>query len=169
MRMLGIGVLFLALASYVSAEERTVMIMADTLPALRLAVPQAAKVTQWKDKTLIHTTNMFLYVWPVPGAKVLSEAQARLGEVIRDEVQKFTATATNEITVAGLPARHLIGTGVEADDGDDATADVVIFAAGNRVFVACVHGENNDASRERAPMLQMLQTARSPDDRQAGR
>ena len=169
MKMMTIGVLFLALASYVSAGERTVTVMADSTPALALAVPAAAKVTQWKDKTLIHTTNMFLYVWPVVNVKTLNEAQARLGEVIKDEVQKFTAAATNEITVAGSPARHLIGTGVEADDGDDATADVVIFAVGGHVCIACVHGENNDASRERAPMLQMLQTANPPPRQSSGK
>jgi len=169
MKMFTIGVLFLALASYVSAGERTVTVMADNTPALDIAVPAAAKVTQWKDKTLIHTTNMFLYVWPVVNVKTLNEAQARLGEVIKDEVQKFTASATNEITVAGSPASHLIGTGVEADDGDDATADIVIFTVGGHVFIACVHGENNDASREQAPMLQMLQTANPPPCQPSGK
>ena len=164
MRILSIGVLFLALASYVSAEERTITVLADKTPALELAVPPEAKVTPVKDKTVIQTTNMFLHVWPVTGAKTVNEAQIRLGDVIKDDVLKFSASATNEITVAGSPARHLIGNGVEADDGDNATADVVIFAVGNRIFVACVHGEGNDASREREPMLKMLQTARNPKD-----
>ena len=164
MRILSIGILFLAIAACVSAQERTVTILADKEPALELAVPPDAKVTPVKDKTEIHTTNMFLYVWPVPGAKTIDEAQARLAGVIKGDVLKFAASATNEITVAGSRARHLIGNGVEANDGDDATADVVIFAAGSRIFVACVHGEGNDAPNEREPMLKMLQTARSPKD-----
>ena len=169
MRMLSIGVLLLCLASYASAQERTITILADKTPALELTVPPATKVTPWQGKTIIQTTNMFLYVWPVVGAKTVNDAQVRLGDVIKGDVLKFSASATNEITVAGSPARHLIGSGVEADDGDDATADVVIFAVGNRIFVACVHGESNDASRERAPMLKLLQTASSPHEQPAGK
>ena len=169
MRMLSIGVLFLTLAAYVSAQERTITILADKMPALELAVPSEAKVSPVKDKTVIHTTNMFLHVWPVPGAKTVNEAQVHLGDVIKDDVLRFSASATNELTVAGSPARHLMGKGVEADDGDNATADVVIFAAGNRIFIACVHGEGNDASQERGPMLKMLQTAKTPQPQSAGK
>ena len=167
--MLSLGVTFLVFASCVWADERTVAILADKTPALELVVPQDAKVSPVKDKTVIETTNMFLHVWPATGAKTVEEARGRLGDVIKDDVLKFSASATNAITVAGAPALHLIGKGVEADDGDDATADVVIFAAGNRIFVACVHGEVNDASRERGPMLKMLQTARSPKDQNTGK
>ena len=169
MRILTVGVLWLSLAASVSAKDRTVTIMADQRPAFELVVPAEAQVSPVKDKTVIQTTNMFLHVWPVTGVKTVNEAQARLGDIIKGDVLKFSATATNEITVAGAPARHLIGKGVEADDGDDATADVVIFAAGQRIFLACVHGEGNDASKERAPMLKVLQTAKSPPPQPVGK
>jgi hypothetical protein len=58
---------------------------------------------------LVTTTNMLLHVWPATGAKTLSEAQACLGDVINGDVLKFSASATNAITVAGSPARRLIG------------------------------------------------------------
>lgn len=169
MRTFSIGILLLSLASFVSAQDRTVVVMADKMPVLELAVPADAKVVPFKDKTVIQATNIYLHVWPVMEAKTLDEAQSHLGDVIKGDVLKFVASVTNEITVAGSPARHLIGNGVEADDGDNATADVVIFAAGNRVFVACVHGEGNDASREREPMLNILRTARSPQDQHIGK
>jgi hypothetical protein len=143
--------------------------MADRTPVLELIAPVAAKVTPFKDKTVIQTTNMFLHVWPVPDAKTVDKVQGRLGEVIKGDVLKFSASATNAITVAGASARHLIGTGVEADDGDNATADIVIFAVGNRMFVACVHGEENAASQEREPMLKMLQTAKGPQVKSAAK
>lgn len=136
---------------------------------MELVAPADAKVVPFKEKTVIQTTNMFLHVWPVTGAKTVAEAQSRLGDVIKGDMLKFSATATNEITVAGSSARHLIGNGVEADDGDNATADIVIFSVGNRIFIACVHGEGNDVSEEREPMLKMLQTARSPQPQQAGK
>ena len=169
MKAISIGVLVLGLASSVLAEERAVTVLADKTPALELAVPATAEVTPWKGKTVIHTTNMFLNVWLVPEAKTLGDAQVRLADVIKGDVLKFVASATNRLTVAGSPALHLSGTCVEADDGDPATADIVIFAAGHRIFVAYVHGEDNAASRERDPMLKMLQTARSPQAQPAGK
>lgn len=169
MRILSIGVVFLSLVSCLSAQECPITVLSGGIPALELTVPQAAKVTPWKGKTVIQTTNMFLYIWSVPGVKTVDAAQTRLAEVIKDDVRQFAASVTNEIAVAGSPARHLIGKGVEADDGDDATADIVIFSIGDRIFVACVHGEGNDASRERAPMLTMLKTAKSPRKSNAGK
>lgn len=162
MRIVSIGVLFLSLVSSVWAEGRSVTVLADKVPVLELTAPSEAKIVPFKDKTVIQTTNMFLHVWPVTGAKTVDEAQGRLGDVIKGDVLKFSATATNAITVAGSPARHLIGNGVEADDGDNATADIVIFSVGNRIFIACVHGEGNDASKEREPMLKMLQNGKKP-------
>ena len=169
MKAFSIGILFLCLVSRVSAEDRTVTILADNAPVLELAAPAEAKITPMKDKTVIQTTNMFLHVWPVARAKTVDEAQARLGDVIKGDVLNFAPTATNTITVAGMPARHLIGNGLEADDGDNATADIVVFVVGQQAFVACVHGEGNDASHERGPMLKMLQTARSPQGPPAGK
>ena len=169
MRMIGIAVVVLSLASSVLAGERTVTVMADKTPALVLTAPAAAEVTPWKGKTVIHTTNMFLNVWLVPEAKTLNDVQARLDDVIKGDVLKFVASATNQLTVAGSPALHLSGKCVEADDGDAATADIVIFSVGNHIFVAYVHGEDNAASRERDPMLKMLQTAKSPQAQPAAK
>lgn len=162
MKAMSIGVLSLSLISCGWAQERTVTVPVDQAPALELAVPAETKVSQEKDKTVIQTTNMFLYVWPVAGAKTVDEAQVRLADTIKGDVLKFAASTTNTLTVAGAPARHLIGRCVEADDGDAATADIVLFVAGPHVFIACVHGEGNDASREREPMLKVLHTAKVP-------
>jgi len=156
------SLLVVCLASLASGQEIAVTISADNVPALVLSVPKDARVSPSKEKTVIQTTNMFLHVWPVPGAKTVADAAARVGEVIKGDVLKFAATKTNDLTLAGAPARHLIGNGAEADDGDPSTADVVIFTVGNHAFVACVHGEGNDASCEREPMLAVLRTAKSP-------
>ena len=45
MRMLGIGLLLLCLASYASAQEGTITVLADGTPALALTVPPGTKVT----------------------------------------------------------------------------------------------------------------------------
>ncbi len=149
-------------ASICSAENVNVTILANNAPALVLTVPQSAKVTTKKDKTEIKTENMTLYIWSIPTAKTVAEGVAQIPNVIAHEVVQFAATSTNTITVAGAEAKHLMGRGVEADDYDPGTADVVILTTGNAIFAACVHGEANDAVRERKPMLDVLQTAKVP-------
>ena len=162
MRMVTVGLCLLGLASFALGQEKAVTILAGGGPAMVLSVPPGAKLVPMGEKTVVQTEAMLLHIWPVAGAKTTADAAARLAETIKGDVLKFNVTKTNEITVAGSPARHLIGNGVEADDGDAATADVVIFAVGPGVFIACVHGEANDASKEREPMLKVLRTAKSP-------
>ena len=55
-----------------------------------------------------------------------------------------------------------MGKGIEADDQDPATADVVVFTVGKTVMVACVHGEGETAVRHRQPMLDALKTVKAP-------
>jgi hypothetical protein len=157
-----IGLMFATWTSLAFAEETTVTISSADAPVVVLSLPAKVKVYSNPPKTTIVATNMFLSVWSVSTAKTAEEALPLVAETIKGDVLQFQATQTNVLTVAGAPAVHLIGNGVEADDGDPSTADVVVFAVGAQTFVACVHGEHNDASRERQPMLDALQTAKSP-------
>ena len=134
----------------------------DGAPTLTLTVPHGAKVIPAKEKTVVQTTNMFLHIWTVREAKTVKEAAPRVAEVVKGDVLNFKPSETNSLTVAGGPAALLSGPCVEADDGDPATADVVVFTVGDHAFIACVHGEHNDASREREPMMKILRTAKSP-------
>jgi hypothetical protein len=149
-------------AGVCAAEDLKVTIASKDVPALVLTVPQTAKVTTAHGMTEIHTPNMILCVWPIPAVKSVDEGITQLPDVIKREVLKFVAATTNVITVAGAPAKHLIGRGIEADDNDPATADIVIFTTGKAVFAACVHGEGNQAGEEREPMLAVLKTAKAP-------
>ena len=55
-----------------------------------------------------------------------------------------------------------MGRGIEADDEEPGTVDVVVFTVGKTVLVACVHGEGDTAVRQRQPMLNALKTVRAP-------
>ena len=101
-------------------------------------------------------------LWVVPKAKTVAEAITDLDDVIKSEVLKFNAASTEAITVADADAKHLKGKGIEADDQDPATVDVVVFTVGKTVFVACVHGEGQAAVRQRQPMLKALKTVKAP-------
>ena len=162
MRIAIVGLILAGMTSRALAEEMNVTISEGGAPVLSLSVPAGSKVYPTPSKTTIVATNMYLYIWTVSGAQTTAEALSRLPTVIQDNVLDFKAEQTNDLLVAEAPAIHLIGSGVEADDGDPSTADVVVFTAGPRAFVACVHGEHNDASRERQPMLEALRTAKTP-------
>jgi hypothetical protein len=161
MRKIMIGLILAIWTSLALGEDAAVTISAADAPVVALSLPAQVKVYSNPPKTTIVASNMFLSVWSVPSVKTAQEALPLVAETVKGDVLQFQATQTNAINVAGVPAVHLIGTGVEADDGDPSTADVVVFAVGAQAFVACVHGEHNDASRERQPMLDALLTAKS--------
>jgi len=153
-------ILFAAVA--LAEDMKTVTISNDGAAVMTIGVTQSAKVTTEKEKTVIDTKEMFLDLWVVPKAKTVADAIAALDDVIKSEVLKFSATSSEEITVADAKGKHLIGKGVEADDQDPATVDVVVFTVGKTVLVACVHGEGQTAVREREPMLKALKTVKAP-------
>lgn len=155
--------LFIAFAAILaSAQDKPATLSIEGKPALVLEVPPRAKVTTADGYFNIRTTNMSLHVWAVPGAKSAEEALPRTGDLIKTEFVKFQPNATNDLVIAAAPAKHVIGSGHEADDGDPGNAEVVLFTVGGHVFAGCVHGEFDDASRARAPMMAVLQTAQTP-------
>jgi hypothetical protein len=158
-----LAAIFLAsLAVRASAQETTVTLSVEGKPLLALTAPASAKVTSSNGYVNIHTTNMSLHVWAVPKAKTAKAALPRAAEVIKSEFIKFKTNAIMDMVIAGAPAKHVTGSGNEADDGDPGNAEVVFFVVGGHVFAGCVHGEFDDASRERAPMMAVLQTAHAP-------
>jgi len=56
-----VAVVIASLAYCAVAEDRTITVLADKEPVLELTAPANAQVTLIKDKTVIETTNMFLY------------------------------------------------------------------------------------------------------------
>ncbi len=157
------SVVVLLCAAVAWAEDmKTVTISNAGAAVMTISAPQGAKVTTDKEKTVIDTKDMVLDLWVVPKAKTVAEAIAALDDVIKSEVLKFSPASTEAITVAEAEGKHLKGKGVEADDQDPATVDVVVFTVGKTVLVACVHGEGQAAVRQRQPMLNALKTVKAP-------
>jgi hypothetical protein len=158
-----IATLFIAgFAACAPAQDTPITVSAGGAPVLALRVPRGAKVATTGGHTAIQTPSLALHLWTVAGAKTPDDALPGVAGLIQSEFVNFKATATNTITISGAPARQLLGSGTEADDGDPGNAEVVLFAVGGRVFAACVHGELDQAAKERAAMLAVLQTARVP-------
>ena len=128
--------------------------------SLKMTVPKDTEVTKKKDRTILHAKGFFIYLWDVPGAKTVADAVPQAGKIIKSEFVEFAASETKDIKVAGHDAKHLIGKGEEADDNDPGSADVVVFTDGKHVFAACVHGEKDEAAKERPELLKVLKTVK---------
>jgi hypothetical protein len=161
MRLLA-SVCVMSMTAPASAQDTSVTLSVDGKPVLALQVPPAAKITSSNGYVNIRTTNMSLHVWAVPKAGTVKDAWPRAAEIIKSEFVNFATTSTKDMVVAGASAKHVIGSGNEADDGDPGHAEVVLFVVGSKMFAGCVHGEFDDASRARAPMMAVLQTAHFP-------
>ncbi len=138
-----------------------VYLSVDGKPALVLSIPGVVKVLSTNGFVRIQATNLTLYVWAVPDAKKVDDALPRAAEIIKSEFLKFKTNMVMDMTIAGAPAKHVTGSGNEADDGDPGNAEVVLFTVGGRVFAGCVHGEADEASKARAAMMTVLKTAQA--------
>ncbi len=156
------SVLVASWAVFASGQEMPATLNVDGKPALQLKVPAAAKLTSTNDYLKIVTTNLELYIWAVPNAKTVNDAVPRAAEIIKSEFLNFKTAATKDTEIAGAPAKDVTGPGNEADDEDPGNAEVIFFAAGTRVFAACVHGEFDNAAKEKEPMMAVLHTAQTP-------
>ncbi len=149
-----------ALSISAFAEDKEITVSAGGKPAIKLSVPKDAKVTTKGEKTSVEAKNLWIYLWHVSAAKTVADAVPHVAELIKSEFTGFTVGDTKPLTVAGHPAKHLLGKGAEADDGDPGSAEVVIFTDGKGIFAACVHGEKDEAAKERPDLLKLLKSVK---------
>ncbi len=153
---------FIVWAGLASAQTNNAALTLDGKTILQLTPSPAAKLTTANGFLKVASTNFQLYIWAVPDAKTVADALPRAADLIKSEFIQFKPAATNDLEIAGAPAKDLTGPGKEADDEDPGNAEVILFTAGGKVFAACIHGEADDAKPQRAPMLAILKTAKAP-------
>jgi len=126
-------------------------------PAFSLILPTGWDALQSDDKTVIHpgAKHPHIQVWATT-AKDLTAATTNVANVIVSEVTHFIPTTATDLTIAGAPAKHLIGSGEEADDGDPSNADVTLFTVNGVVYVLVNHAEGDGAAKKRAELTQVL-------------
>jgi hypothetical protein len=145
-----------------SASTNPCVMQSEGRDVLRLTVPADATCTP-KDGSLRAESHArdIVDVWLVRGAKTVEEGAGRVSQEISSEFKGFKTTSTTPLTIAGAPAKRIMGSGAEADDGDPGSADVVVFKAGEHVFVACTHGESLSPVSQQW-MMTVVQTAQAP-------
>jgi hypothetical protein len=99
-----------------------------------------------------------IQLWHIEKAKDIATAEKNIAQTITSEVIKFKVKESKEVKIAGNSAKKLIGSGLEADDQDPSNAVVYLFTVNSKVFVLCIHGEGDEASKYADPMLKMLET-----------
>jgi hypothetical protein len=154
-----IGLVIVALAGCGSKQGQLAAV--TVAPGLTLQLPAGWEPSSPGAKSAFVTpSGCNVQVWTVENINQIAEALPKAAEIIKEAVKNFKIVTTNDITVAGMPAKHLIGTGLEADDDDDSNSEVFIFSMGDRVFLLCAHSEGSRAADVRADVLKMLDTAK---------
>ncbi len=147
------------LGSAAFAEDKEITVNAGDA-SLKMTVPKDTEVTKKTGRTILHANKLFIYLWNVSDAKTVADAVPNAAKIIKSEFVEFVPGETKDLKVAGHDAKHLMGKGAEADDNDPGTADVVIFTDGKHVFAACVHGEKDEAAKERPELLKVLKSVK---------
>jgi hypothetical protein len=142
-------------------KTNTCAIQAGGQDVLRLTIPAGATCTHTEGKVVLKSDYRHVEIWLVRGARSVDEVVGRLKQELVEEFKGFEPKSTASLSVAGQPARRLLGDGTEADDGDPGHADVVVFTAGGRVFIACAHGETLFPEAQDM-MMAALRTAQAP-------
>ena len=147
-----------------AAKVSSVVIQVQKADLLKLDLPAGSKVTTSGERVAVQSADgvLFFQLWQVAGAKKVDEALVRYAGLLKQEdIRDLQGCVTNASTIANAPAWVIRGSGVEVDDGDAGLAEVVLFSAADRVFVACAHGEHLTPAESKA-MFAVLQTARKP-------
>lgn len=144
-----------------SGKADTCVMQAGGSSVLRLTMSPDMKCTARDGLLQIKSPDFEVEVWLVPGAQTVDEAVGRVNTQIASEFKDFKPNQTADLTIAGSPAKRLIGPGHEADDGDDGSADVIVFKVGGHVFVACTHDERLLPAAHQG-ILKLVQTAEAP-------
>ncbi len=149
-------------AAAASATDTKARVMqAGGTNVLQLTVPADVKSAAADGSLRFAAPQYEVQVWLMPGVQSVDDGAARVAAQIVSEFKDFIPDRTTTLTIAGSPAKRLVGTGHEADDGDAGAADLIVFKVGDRVFVACYHGESLTPAGQQG-LLTLAQTAKMP-------
>jgi hypothetical protein len=145
----------------VAAGAKSCVMQAGGVNVLKLTGPANMRCLNADGSLQLHGPEYNVEFWLMRGAKTVDEGVGRVSSQIVDEFKDFKADRTTDLTVAGSPAKRLVGHGREADDGDPGEADVIVFKVGEHIFVGCNHGEGLVPAGQQG-LLMVVQSAQRP-------
>jgi hypothetical protein len=142
----------------------TVSVEVAKKPAMTFQLPDKWSSKVWRNKTILIPPSKYPHIqlWCLEGVPSVGKAKAKVAKLVKSEVIKYKVVKKNSIVVAGKPGLHLIGKGLEADDQDPSNAEVFLFEVSGKIFLLCVHGEGDEAAKNRKAALGILATVRKP-------
>ena len=146
------------------AQGTPLTVSVDKKPALVMTLPDKWTSKDSEEKTILIPEKKYPHIqlWNVKDAKSVEDARSKVADIIKSEVTEFKVKESKDVTVAGSTGCDIVGTGAEADDGDHSNAEVFLFAVTGKVFVLCVHGEGDEAAKQKSNVMQILGTVKSP-------
>ena len=106
-----------------SAAADTAAITTDGKPVVTVTLPTGWSSVMSGEKMVLLPPGGAPHVqmWQLSAASV-ADAETNAATAIVSQVTEFKLTSATALTIAGNPARQLVGTGLEADDGDPSNA-----------------------------------------------
>ena len=144
-----------------AAGTKTWVMQSGGAGVLKLTTADDTKCVSADGSLHFNAPKYEVEFWLMRGAQSVDDAASKVAPQIVSEFKEFKPDSTTDLTIAGSPAKRLVGTGQEADDGDAGSADLIVFKVGDQIFVACTHGEKL-ITPAREGMLTMVQTAQKP-------
>ncbi len=128
-------------------------------PAFTIDLPAGWTATAKDAKTVIYpgAKHPHIQLWATE-ATDLATAEKSVAKLIESEVTHFAPVTSEDKLVAMAPARFLVGTGEEADDGDPANAEVTLFTVKKTIYVLVSHAEGDGAAKMRQELVRALTT-----------
>jgi hypothetical protein len=128
-------------------------------PAFNIDLPAGWTVTTKDAKTVIYpgAKHPHIQVWATDATDVQA-AEKSVAKLIESEVTHFAPVTSEDKLIAMAPARFLVGTGEEADDGDPSNAEVTLFTVKQTVYVLVSHAEGDGAAKMRQELVRALTT-----------
>ena len=159
-RTLLLAIILFTVNVSVSIAADTAAITADGKAAVTLTLPAGWSSVMSGEKTVLLPPGGAPHVqmWRLSSASV-AEAEKNVATLIVGEVTEFKLTSATALNIAGNPARQLVGTGLEADDGDPSHAEVTIFTVGGKIFLLVAHGEGDGTTKRHGEIMTILTSA----------
>ena len=144
----------------VSIAADTAAITADGKSVVTVTLPTGWSSVISGEKTVLLPPGGAPHVqmWQLSVASV-AEAEKNAAALIVSQVTEFKLASATALNVAGNPARQLVGTGLEADDGDPSHAEVTIFTVGGKIFLLVAHGEGDGTTKQHGEIMTILTSA----------
>lgn len=146
----------LSLATMASAVDAELAIAGQTFA--KLTLPGGWTAIQTLAKTMLVTPRQtpHIQLWVIAGAADVAQTTTQLTTFVTGEVTEFKAAKTEDLMIAGAPAKRVTGTGLEADDGDPSNAEITVFQVGSHVVLCISHGEGNGVAEVSNVLVETL-------------